>query len=305
MAKYHLNPETGNPGQCTAAIQCPFGGDEVHYPTAEDARIAFEHSMAGQAFGRPDPGQGMLPGMDRLPERFPAFRGFYDEPEREGMRELVSYLRTHRERNLRPGSVIFSVNGTDGRDYDFTLAVQEEGPPWTGTVTVQRKGPEGTIERWDVGDENMDEFVLAAINARYVGEHEVEGMLSREMLERRTYEREITRVRRDLDALVDGAGIIARRGTDETLWLTDTKKLKRADRKLRETEQAWLQDRMKAVDWADATSVREFVRALDTRRNELEEAHPDGLGEANTWINGYWIIRTNMPFKAVKDLPYK
>lgn len=42
MARYHVNPETGDPGICSAKINCPFGGPEDHYPTALDAAKARE-----------------------------------------------------------------------------------------------------------------------------------------------------------------------------------------------------------------------------------------------------------------------
>lgn len=46
MARYHLNPETGNPGLCRATKACPFGDFEhAHYATKEAAREAFELSM--------------------------------------------------------------------------------------------------------------------------------------------------------------------------------------------------------------------------------------------------------------------
>lgn len=49
MAKFHINPKTGTPGECSAVKgNCPFGGAEVHYETVQDARTAFELSMAGK-----------------------------------------------------------------------------------------------------------------------------------------------------------------------------------------------------------------------------------------------------------------
>lgn len=46
MSKYHVNPETGNAGPCSAKVQCPFGGDEAHYDTPDDARKAYEAVQA-------------------------------------------------------------------------------------------------------------------------------------------------------------------------------------------------------------------------------------------------------------------
>lgn len=48
MAKYHINGE-GNPGLCKAQSgKCPFGGEANHYSSQENARKAFELSMASK-----------------------------------------------------------------------------------------------------------------------------------------------------------------------------------------------------------------------------------------------------------------
>ena len=45
MAKYHVNSK-GEPGICSAQSgNCPFGGENDHYSSAEDARVAFEKSQ--------------------------------------------------------------------------------------------------------------------------------------------------------------------------------------------------------------------------------------------------------------------
>ena len=47
MARYHINPETGEPGVCKATKGgCPFGGESDHYDSPTAAREAFE---AGQS----------------------------------------------------------------------------------------------------------------------------------------------------------------------------------------------------------------------------------------------------------------
>ena len=49
MAKYHINPETGNASKCGATFKCPFGDlDRDHYATAAEARKAFEVQMANE-----------------------------------------------------------------------------------------------------------------------------------------------------------------------------------------------------------------------------------------------------------------
>ncbi len=52
MAKFHINPKTGEPGQCRAEKQCPFGGDEAHFTSKEAARQAYE---AAQPTFTPEP----------------------------------------------------------------------------------------------------------------------------------------------------------------------------------------------------------------------------------------------------------
>lgn len=47
MTKYHVN-SAGEPGACSAKIECPFGGDQQHYSNPDNARKAFELSMAGE-----------------------------------------------------------------------------------------------------------------------------------------------------------------------------------------------------------------------------------------------------------------
>lgn len=45
MARFHLNPETGEPGSCRARKNCPFGGDEIHFPDKNSARKNFERTQ--------------------------------------------------------------------------------------------------------------------------------------------------------------------------------------------------------------------------------------------------------------------
>lgn len=50
MAKYHINPTTGNPGLCRAHKQCPFGGESEHYGSESEARQAYEAIQSGATF---------------------------------------------------------------------------------------------------------------------------------------------------------------------------------------------------------------------------------------------------------------
>lgn len=44
MSKYHINPKTGNPGLCKADTKCPFGSEEQHYASKDEARAAYERT---------------------------------------------------------------------------------------------------------------------------------------------------------------------------------------------------------------------------------------------------------------------
>jgi predicted RNA-binding Zn-ribbon protein involved in translation (DUF1610 family) len=44
--RYHINPETGNPGKCSALKLCPFGSPEEHHSTPGAARASFEKLMS-------------------------------------------------------------------------------------------------------------------------------------------------------------------------------------------------------------------------------------------------------------------
>lgn len=49
MAKYHLNPETGEAGVCRAlAGNCPFSAGSEHYSSVEEARASYEAIMEGK-----------------------------------------------------------------------------------------------------------------------------------------------------------------------------------------------------------------------------------------------------------------
>jgi len=54
MAKYHINPKTGNPNICRAETSCPFGDLQAdHYPTKKAALAAYEKSHEGSFKTRP------------------------------------------------------------------------------------------------------------------------------------------------------------------------------------------------------------------------------------------------------------
>lgn len=51
MARYHINPNTDEPGICRAhSGRCPFGSADEHFDSPEAARVAFEQSNSGRTF---------------------------------------------------------------------------------------------------------------------------------------------------------------------------------------------------------------------------------------------------------------
>ncbi len=49
MSLFHVNPETGNAGKCSASKgKCPFGGDNEHFTSAEGARAHYEQIQSSK-----------------------------------------------------------------------------------------------------------------------------------------------------------------------------------------------------------------------------------------------------------------
>lgn len=53
MARFHINPVTGEPGQCRAQQACPFGGANEHFDSKEEAMQNYEVVMAGMTVPEP------------------------------------------------------------------------------------------------------------------------------------------------------------------------------------------------------------------------------------------------------------
>lgn len=51
--KFHINPETGNPGVCRAKYNCRFGGDRIHFDSKEEAREDYEMRMSSKGIDGP------------------------------------------------------------------------------------------------------------------------------------------------------------------------------------------------------------------------------------------------------------
>lgn len=54
MVKFHINPETGKPGMCTASERpCLYGEDTPHFKSAAEARTTYEQAMSDVAIPTP------------------------------------------------------------------------------------------------------------------------------------------------------------------------------------------------------------------------------------------------------------
>lgn len=61
MAKFHINPETGKPGTCTASSRpCLYGENTPHYTSAADAQTAYEATMSDNTLSTHSRGGGTM-----------------------------------------------------------------------------------------------------------------------------------------------------------------------------------------------------------------------------------------------------
>lgn len=68
MAKFHINPETGKAGTCTASARpCKYGETTPHYKSAADAQTAYEQTMSDNTLSTLSRGGGtMTPASARI-----------------------------------------------------------------------------------------------------------------------------------------------------------------------------------------------------------------------------------------------
>lgn len=61
MAKFHINPETGKAGTCTASARpCKYGETTPHYTSAADAQTAYEETMSDNTLSTLSRGGGTM-----------------------------------------------------------------------------------------------------------------------------------------------------------------------------------------------------------------------------------------------------
>lgn len=289
--KYHLNPETGEPGQCNATLRCPFGGDEVHYPTPEDARIAYEHSMAGQAFRQAsDPGQAMLP-IKLAPAFVPPPRQ-QEFLHKTGFVSLFEHLRNHEKVGSRPTSETFELiyNEEEG-PVRYSLNVVQDGESWSGTVESEHQRPSnpGVVEVTSIPvgpGEGSDNFVSFLFEKGYLHQIDALEAASGKLKPKLRLAVAAERTKRDLTRLTY---------EDPGFTMPPIDSLKRSERKERSAEQAWLSARLKTVDWTSRESLWALESDLRTRSEDLSEA---GSMEKDRWATRYHTIGLDLKIDA-------
>jgi len=126
MAKYHVNPATGEPGRCTAENgNCPFSDVSDHFDTAVEARVGYEKEMESRDK------YGKLQSLARdLVKTTLALRSELDErknhsagdPEWAAIKERVEAAKAKHERvvertarhGFTPKDLIYGVNDKGG-----------------------------------------------------------------------------------------------------------------------------------------------------------------------------------------------
>lgn len=91
---FHVNPETGRTGQCSAKIKCKFNlSKEEHFETREEAQKAFESSQGNQiASARKKPRESVLEGTTIDASNIPDINGVsFAKAWKEKFKKLTDY----------------------------------------------------------------------------------------------------------------------------------------------------------------------------------------------------------------------
>lgn len=112
MARYHINPETGEPGLCSATRACPFNSE--HYDEASEARAAYELSQETFKEASARKGATPLKELDHvtLAQALLAESGLEGE-ELVSLRDAVALARVLHRRQTRKAL----INGRAGTPY--------------------------------------------------------------------------------------------------------------------------------------------------------------------------------------------
>lgn len=158
MARYHINPETGNPGVCRATKQCRFGDHSAHYDSQEAAQAAYEASMATAV-----PQSAKKEGPEELTERydFPAYKledavkrieRANRRAEKAGIEERFGYtVDTYEVREEKDGMAVVQERVRLTLDRP---TLQHQGWSFAGTMSWDPEA--GLITRMVPGEELLE-----------------------------------------------------------------------------------------------------------------------------------------------------
>ena len=110
MAKYHINRHTGNPGICRALKgDCPFGGDDAHYATKDEARVVYEKRMEGLEQARNDSTYAHLEDRPTANSSWNKYRRLVGELSMENYESFADYAEAHEKvmENLGPTELFY------------------------------------------------------------------------------------------------------------------------------------------------------------------------------------------------------
>ena len=134
MAKFHINPQTGDAGPCNAAKGgCPFGGDEIHFTSLTAAREASEKLLANSY------GDGAL--VKRTLQELNSIAKDTSDPE-----AIASIIANGSERTLN--NLAQNKNLTDEQAKD---ALEKATTPRVRAMLMSR-GPQGNFENMTPAD---------------------------------------------------------------------------------------------------------------------------------------------------------
>lgn len=116
MARFHINPETGQAGPCRSTQgKCPFGGASDHFDTLQEATVAAEKRMAEQ--------EGTVPSVARKPAK-PDYDTQVPEPVYEFVAQQVNAEDLEPGDKLTSGVEVLSKN--IGRKYAAITVTDEK-----------------------------------------------------------------------------------------------------------------------------------------------------------------------------------
>ncbi len=108
MAKFHINPETGEPGVCTALKQCRYGENAAHYESEEEARLGYE--SAQEVFQAPQSyGMAVVGDIDKdgfVASTYPSYKDWSPSPVKAVIKDEATGKEGFVAARPRQGSVV-------------------------------------------------------------------------------------------------------------------------------------------------------------------------------------------------------